>query len=302
MRSAWRDTAGDREPPSSRTGDGIMGTGLRAEIVMALAWLVFPMVPVMLEELYYQVDVNLLGSARVGPDPVDWGWATWVSMLGPLLGYGFLAGATTVVPDDPTATGRAWRRIAARRAVWVAIGPWVGFFVAWGALLGWIYLANHLPSPGSDPLASWSGPVLEAFLSWVSMILYWAAVIVFLGVEGYAWLWLARLVIRRASRMGLGRRALERGVVTALAFVGSLFGSFWAITSAWRSFFFDPRVMPLIAMAMSALFLSGCAATVTYGEMRRRELFHAMLLAWVCGLAMIWWWSSRRRPRRPRSS
>ncbi len=30
-----------------------MGTGLRAEIVMALAWLLFPMVPVMLEEVYY---------------------------------------------------------------------------------------------------------------------------------------------------------------------------------------------------------------------------------------------------------
>jgi hypothetical protein len=31
--------------------------------------------------------------------------------------------------------------------------------------------------------------------------------------------------------------------------------------------------------------------TVTYGEVRRRELFHAMLVAWVLGLALMWrWW------------
>ena len=51
--------------------------------------------------------------------------------------------------------------------------------------------------------------------------------------------------------VGLWRRALYRGVVTAIAFVGSLFGSFWAITAAWRNFFFDPRVVPMIALAMS---------------------------------------------------
>jgi hypothetical protein len=79
--------------------------------------------------------------------------------------------------------------------------------------------------------------------------------------------------------------------------VGSLFGSFWAIISAWRRFFFDPRVMPIIAMAMALVVLSGCSSTITFGEMRRRELFHAMLSAWVFGLAVIWWWSSRRKSR-----
>ena len=37
---------------------------------------------------------TLSGTARVGPDPRMWGWFIWVIMLGPLLGYGFLAGAT----------------------------------------------------------------------------------------------------------------------------------------------------------------------------------------------------------------
>ena len=47
-------------------------------------------------------------------------------MLGPLLGYGFLAGATVDLPDDVGPPRRGWRRLAARRSVWVAIGPWWG--------------------------------------------------------------------------------------------------------------------------------------------------------------------------------
>ncbi len=122
---------------------------------------------------------------------------------------------------------------------------------------------------------------------------------ILIGVFAYGWLWPAWAALRRAGRIGMRRRALYRGAITALAFVGSLFGSFWAIISAWRSFFFDPRVMPMIAMAMSLVVVSGCASP-TYGEVRRRELFHAMLVAWVFGLALIWWWSSRRRRRPPR--
>jgi hypothetical protein len=64
----------------------------------------------------------------------------------------------------------------------------------------------------------------------------------------------------------------------------------------WRSYFFDPRVMPLVALALGLVLLSGCSSTITHGEMRRRELFHAMLVAWVLGLALMWRWWSRRRP------
>jgi len=46
--------------------------------------------------------------------------------------------------------------------------------------------------------------------------------------------------------------------------------------------------------------MSGCASTITYGELRRRELFHAMLIAWVLGLALMWRWWSRPRPGVPR--
>ncbi len=90
-----------------------------------------------------------------------------------------------------------------------------------------------------------------------------------------------------------------RGLLTALAFVGSLFGSFWAATSIWRSYFFDPRIVPLVAVAVSLVVLSGCGAPITYGEVRRRELFHAMLVAWVIGLALMWRWWSRPRPGSP---
>jgi hypothetical protein len=156
--------------------------------------------------------------------------------------------------------------------------------------MGFWSAMNLLPDYSWGKLVSWRGTSIDMVLSWVTTVIV-------LGIAAYGWLWPAWAALRRAGHIGLWRRALYRGVVTALAFVGSLFGSFWAITSAWRSFFFDPRVMPMIALALSLVAMSGCSSTVTYGEMRRRELFHAMLLAWVFGLALIWWWSSRRRRR-----
>ena len=45
--------------------------------------------------------------------------------------------------------------------------------------------------------------------------------------------------------------------------------------------------------------MTGCASTITYGEVRRRELFHAMLVAWVLGLALMWRWWSRPRKGNP---
>lgn len=273
-----------------------MGSGLRAEIILALGWLIFPLIPVMLDDFYYQVVVNLVGPFPYGPDPHDWEWGTWVVMLGPLLGYGFLAGATADIPDDVAELKARWRRIAGRRAVWVAIGAWWGFLVI---------VAAFLALAGVQPLFS-AMPEIHVADSWKEgrtvAVLGWIWTVVFFGVFAYGWLWPARAALRRAGRVGLWGRALSRGLVTAMAFVGSLFGSFWAITSAWRSFFFDPRVMPMIAMAMGLVVLSGCSSTITYGEIRRRELFHAMLSAWVFGLAVIWWWSSRRRRGRPRAN
>jgi hypothetical protein len=112
----------------------------------------------------------------------------------------------------------------------------------------------------------------------------------------YGWVVPASAAVRRARRAGCAWRSVRRGLAAALAFVGSLFGSFWAATEAWRGFFFDPRVVPALLAAMGVGLLCGCSATVTYGEVRRRELFHAMLVAWVFGLALLWrWWG---RPRR----
>jgi len=55
--------------------------------------------------------------------------------------------------------------------------------------------------------------------------------------------------------------------------------------------------VPLVALVVGLALMSGCGP-ITYGELRRRELFHAMLVAWVLGLALMWRWWSRARPRR----
>ena len=88
-------------------------------------------------------------------------------------------------------------------------------------------------------------------------------------------------------------------LAVAVGFVGSLFGSFWTITEVWRGYFFDPRIAPgLLAIASLAL-VTGCGATETLGEVRRRELFQAMLMAWLLGLALAWRWWSRSRSKPP---
>jgi hypothetical protein len=243
--------------------------------------------------MYHQGLIQFGTQPGGGPDPHDWDWVKWIIELGPLLGFGFLAGATLDLPDDPGTRGRGLRGLLSRRSIWVVIGPWWGFLVWAGLLVGFVFLVDRFPQLGRlSPLKSWEGTLGLSILSW-------ALTILFFGTYAYGWLWPAWVAMRRSSRLGRWRRALMRGLITALAFVGSLFGTFWAITSAWRSYFFDPRVVPVLVLALGLATMCGCASTITYGEVRRRELFHAMLVAWVLGLALMWRWWSRRRPGAP---
>ena len=85
----------------------------RRELGLIVAWLLFPLVPVVLEDIYYSVSNLTPGRAgSPGPDPHDWGWLIWIIILGPLLGYGFLAGATLRLPDDPARPRRWYRKLA----------------------------------------------------------------------------------------------------------------------------------------------------------------------------------------------
>jgi hypothetical protein len=275
---------------------------LHRQLGPAIAWLVFPLVPVILEDAYYQVcNANFDERAASGPDPREWGWELWLMMLGPLVGFSFLAGATTDLPDDPQPRRRGLRRVLARRSVWVAIGPWSGFLILAGLYLGLASLAdlaNRIPAarPWNAQFSEfWKRSGVESALARIRPA-YWLLGTV--AIAAYGWLWPAWAALRRAARIGRWRASLYRGLLLAVAFVGSLFGSFWAATAWFRSYFFDPRLVPLVVVALSLAFTSGCAGTITYGEVRRRELFHAMLVAWVLGLAIMWRWWSRARVRR----
>jgi len=256
-----------------------------------VGWLVFPLVPVVLGDIYYQIcNLNPSSTAKFGPDPLDWGWIMWIVMLGPLVGYGFLAGATVDLPDDLDAPRQGWSGLLTRRSVWVAVGPWGGFIVLGLVFLAYRVLQNYVPSfPNLALPQSWRG-------TWFETVLLWLCFVLLVVTLAYSWLWPAWAALRRAATIGRFRRALYRGLGVALAFVGSLFGSFWAATSWWRSYFFDSR-FPVLIAAIALLMTCGCDGPITYGELRRRELFHALLVAWVLGLALMWRWWSRRRPR-----
>jgi cation transport ATPase len=159
--------------------------------------------------------------------------------------------------------------------------------------LGYILLGAYIPQLHPEYLLtdSWRGGWIEWGLGWVFTVLV-------VGTLAYAWVWPAWALLSRSARAGRLGQTLARGLAVALAFVGSLFGSFWAATSYWRSYFFDSRVVPAVMLVVSVVAMSGCGDTVTYGEVRRRELFHALLMAWVLGLALMWrWWSRSRRPQ-----
>jgi hypothetical protein len=270
----------------------------RRELGLVIGWLVFPLVPVILEDIYYQLfNSDYATSTKTGPDPRAWDWSKWLIMLGPLVGYGFLAGATVDIPDDLGQSSCGLRRLLSRRAVWVAIGPWSGFLVLAVVVTGLFWLVSLIPDnlKGNVNLPeSWKG-------GWVETVFSWALGLVLGAILAYGWLWPARAAVRRAARIGRLRWVACRGLVTATGFVSSLFGSFWAATSIWRSYFFDPRIVPLVGVAVGLVVISGCGTPITYGELRRRELFHAMLVAWVIGLALMWRWWSRPRHGPPRN-
>ena len=239
--------------------------------------------PALLAQTYYQL-CNI-----TGVDPREWSILLWFILLGPLWGVGFLAGATIGLPDD--AANRGVRGWLARAAAWVGIGPWLGFLSAVAVYYLWegtAWLVARLGGP-SRLLSPMAGD------TWYARVLVWCLIV---GVP-YGWLIVAFAALRRARRIGRLWAALRRGVVTAVAFVGSLIGSFFAVTEAWRSYFFDNTMPRLVILAiLSATFLSGCG-TPTVGELRRRELFASMLTAWVLGLALAWRWWARSRPRPP---
>jgi hypothetical protein len=277
-----------------------MRSGIASEIGSALAWFAFPLVPALLGTSCYQ-----LGNWTV-TDPRAWGsipWTWWVTMTGPLLAYGFLAGATIDLPDEPGLRGP--KRWLSRRSLWVTIGPWVGF-AAWSA----IFLAFTFASSAITPaiiLVQWAYPPCREWTTptppegwqetWVGQLFGWALS----GTFWYGWLFVVWAALRRAKRFDRLGRSLSKGLAVAIGFVGSLFGSFWTITEAWRGYFFDPRIAPVLVAALSVAAMSGCA-TKTIGDVRRQELFQAMLISWLLGLALAWRWWSRSRPKPPRAS
>jgi hypothetical protein len=267
-----------------------------------LAWFAFPLAPAILGDAYQRWFGGDAVSKYGSPDPLVWDWQTWLILAGPLVGYGFLAGATSQLGDEPRSgqRGGRWWRWLSRRSIWVGIGPWVGFLF-WAGLLAGLAL---LPV-GRE----WTDPKsIRWFLAMGAPGGGNAAVtaalsVAFYGSLAYGWLLVAIAALRRASRQQTLRQALWRGTATAAGFIGSLFATFWAVVSSCRPYFFDPRIMPLLLAAVTLVLTSGCAQTITYGEARRRELFQALLMAWLIGLALVWrWWSrsrSRPAPRRP---
>src|SRR4051794_12669974 len=203
-----------------------MGTDVRG-IGMALAWLLFPLVPALLGGAYQRTFNELSGPES--PDPRLWGWLSWTMLAGPLLGYGFLAGATLDLPDDPGRRG--WRRWLGRRSLWVGVGPWGGFLVVAAFFYLFVGLTRVFPEGATR--------VTNATTAWQERWPYLnqSLAVLVLATLGYGWLVPALLALSRARRLGRCRRAIGRGLAVSVGFVGSLFGSFWAITEALRPYF-----------------------------------------------------------------
>lgn len=208
---------------------------------MALWWLAYPVVPLLLEDTYYQLCTFELGANhQYGPDPYDWGVWQWAMILSPLCGFAILAGCTWKIGDEAGRSGW-WRSWRSRRSVWVGIGPWLGlvslaavwFVVAAG---GWVLERMGIRLPQESDVFQ----RMEA-LGKVVMAVVTVAVLTWLAA---GWLIVAWAALRRARRMGRFRGALGTGVGLAIVFVGSLFGGYWLVTTMWKDYYFDPAIVP----------------------------------------------------------
>ena len=198
----------------------------------AALWLAFPVVPLLAEDAYYHLSsFEPISGSTGGPDPFEWDLARCALVVGPLLGYGFLAGVTWGVADGAV---RRWWALWSRRSVWVGLGPWLGL---WSMLaiglatsgVRWIVAAcGWGPDDPSAPL--WSpGPraaemAVLAGCAWVSL----------------GWLPVAWAALRRARREGRLGPSWRWGLLVATVFLATLFGGYWGVVMTWRDHFFDP--------------------------------------------------------------
>ncbi len=210
--------------------------------VVALAgWIAFPVVPLLVQDAYYSLcTAEMFRGKQLGPDPYDWEQATWALILGPLLGYGFLAGSTWKIADEP---GRSrWRSWLHRRSVWVGLGPWVGYLTVMATIMlfSWAVsmLRPILPAASPAPASNATAPVDP--WRWVN-IGFWLTLAAWVSL---GWMTVAVATLRRARRAGQIRAAFLRGSILAIGFAGTLFGGYWLITSWWRGYFFDPTIVP----------------------------------------------------------
>ncbi len=225
---------------------------------------------------------------RRGPSPVGFLGRAWCfSVRSPVMDTSL--GATLRLPDDHEKRG--WRSLLSRRALWLGLGPWFGFLVVAGIYLtlggiDWV-LVRIL---SDDRLAAWR------------QVTNWGpnrpgVDILVIGVVAYGWVVVALAAARRAFTRGRLWKSICRGLLTAGGFLGSLMGGFWAATSVFRAYFFDPRIAQVLLIAgVSVFLLGGCGPPPTVGEVHRRELFQAMMMAWVLGLALVWRWLARESP------
>ena len=187
-------------------------------------------------------------------------------MLGPLLGYSFLAGVTADIPDDfgPSVRGSPpsvpTRGMGGDRALVRLSVLGRGFFRT---------LAGEPDSRKSDLVAGKSDSrksekespcagVMEGGLDGNRLLVGFGAgsgrdsgLCLGCGRRGRP----SACGADRPVASGSGPRLAHRADLYRLAlrqFLGH------RLTSIWRSYFFDPRIVPLVAVAISLVVLSGC--------------------------------------------
>jgi hypothetical protein len=166
------------------------------ELGLIVAWLIFPLVPVILEDFHYQF------SNPRGADPRDWDWVMWVLLTGPLIGYGFPAGATADLPEELGPSRRGWRRLVARRSVSVAVGPWWSSVILAAGICAESYLMSQFISrsiAGMQEPNSWKGTWVGSVSEWIAGALAWVFLLFLAMTWSYGWLWPAWTALRQAS-------------------------------------------------------------------------------------------------------